>query len=200
MKKILATLISVVSLMASSAWADAVSIEYGKVDVMNGMAHQTGVGFIYRKDVNTLFSADVGVASLRTDDAMGRTSNAVTTRTEVGATARPLTLGMFTVYNRLVLGNQSGSWTNNLTRTSGNQDFNYWSNELGLVTKFNNFDAKVGYRWRDSTGGNYGFRTTTARVGAGYALTKTQRVGLSYDDIRGDYAAKQWGINYSVAF
>lgn len=193
MKKLFMILtLAVTGLISNVAHADAVAIEYGGVEVNSGQAKQTGIGMAYRKDINPMFSGDVAVASLRTDEAMGRPSDAVTTRTELGGTIRPLSFGIFNVYDRLAVGSQMGSWRGT------NSTFNYWSNELGVATRQGNIDARIGYRWRD--GSTVGFKTETTRLAVGYSLNKQDRIGLSYDDLRGDYTAKQWGVNYTRSF
>ena len=184
--------LAVIGLISNVAHADAVAIEYGSIEVNSGQAKQTAIGMAYRKDVNPMFSGDLAVASVRTDEAMGRPSDAVTTRTELGGTVRPLTLGRFTVYDRLAVGAQMGSWR------GANSTFNYWSNELGVVTRQGNFDARVGYRWRD--GNTVGFKTETTRLAVGYNLNKQDRIGLSYDDLRGDFTSKTWAVNYTRSF
>jgi hypothetical protein len=193
MKKIFMILtLAVTGLVSNVAHADAVVIEYGGVEINSGQAKQTGIGMAYRKDVSPMFSGDVAVASLRTDESMGRPSDAVTTRAELGGTIRPMSVGRFTVYDRLAVGVQMGSWR------GANSTFNYWSNELGVATRQGKFDARVGYRWRD--GDTVGFKTETTRLAVGYSLNKQDRIGLSYDDVRGDFTAKQWGVNYTRSF
>ena len=193
MKKLFMILtLAVTGLITNVAYADAVAIEYGSIEVNSGQAKQTGIGMVYRKDINQMFSGDVAVASQRTDESMGRPSGAVTTRTELGGTIRPLSFGIFNVYDRLAVGAQVGAWR------GANSTFNYWSNELGVATRQGNFDARVGYRWRD--GNTVGFKTETTRLGVGYSLNKQDRIGLSYDDLRGDFTSKTWAVNYTRSF
>lgn len=198
MKKLLAILALSLS---NFAWADAIQAEFGKVNIQDGMAHQSGVGIGYRKDFTRTFSLDGAIFSLRTDDAMGRPSDAASTRVEVGATVRaPLGRG-FVLYDRFALGDQFGSWTNMKTRWSGNTDFNYWSNEVGLARTFNKtVDVRVGYRWRDTTGSAMGFKTETTRLAVGYNMGDGYRLGVSYDDLKGDYQAKQWTVGVTRSF
>lgn len=184
--------LAVTGLISNVVHADALVIEYGGVEVNSGQAKQTAIAMAYRKDINPMFSGDIALASLRTDEAMGSSSDAVTTRTELGGTIRPMSVGMLTVYNRLAVGAQMGSWR------GANSTFNYWSNELGVATRRGNFDARVGYRWRD--GNTVGFETETTRLAVGYSLNKQDRIGVSYDNVRGDFTAKQWGVNYTRSF
>lgn len=197
MKKLLAILALSFS---GAAMADAVSIEMGKANIESGMAHQTGVGIGYRKDFHKMFSGDVSVSSLRTDDAMGRPSDAASTRAEVGGTLRFAQVAGFVLYDRVSLGHQFGSWTNMPARTSGNQAFNYWTNELGAMRRMGDFDARVGYRWRNAFGAPRGFDNETTRLAAGYTFNKVHRFGVSYDITDGDFKSKQWQVGYSRSF
>jgi hypothetical protein len=197
MKKLLAILFMALS---TQAFADAVGIEVGEVNIQNGMAHQTGVAIAYRKDVNRAVSLDLGVLGARTDDAMGRPSDAATSRVETGATFRLGRVGSLGFYDRIAIGNQFGSWTNMKTRASANQDFTYWSNELGVMTSFGKVDARLGYRWRDVISGDRGFKTETTRLNVGYNVDKQNRFGIGYDALRGDFKSNQVSLTYTRSF
>jgi hypothetical protein len=197
MKKLLAILFMALS---TQAFADAVGIEVGEVNVQNGMAHQTYAAFAYRKDINQMVSLDVATAGLRTDDAMGRPSDAASVRVETGATFRLGRIGSLGLYDRVALGNQFGSWTNMKTRSSANQDFTYWSNELGVMTSFGKVDARLGYRWRNTNGADRGFKTETTRLNVGYNVDKQNRFGIGYDALRGDFKANQVALTYTRSF
>jgi hypothetical protein len=190
MKKILAIL-AISMLTLGTAQADSVGVEAGNVNINKGQAHQEGIGLRYSKDIARGFSADIGVQSLK-----NTASNAATSRVELGATASmPLAKGLG-FYARVTVGEQFGSWA----RETG-KEFKYWSVEPGVAYRTGNFDVRAGYRWRDSFDAiTPGFKTDTYKLGAGYSLSKTDRVGINYEDVRGNYKAKQYTVNYTRSF
>jgi hypothetical protein len=189
MKKILAIL-AIAMLTLGTAHADSVGVEAGNVNINKGQAHQEGVGLRYSKDIAPGFSADIGVQSLK-----NTASNAATSRVELGATASmPLAKGLG-FYTRVTVGEQFGSWANQ------SKDFKYWSVEPGVAYRAGNVDVRAGYRWRDGFDViTPGFRTQTYKLGAGYSLSKADRVGINYEDLRGDYKTKQYTLNYTRSF
>jgi hypothetical protein len=99
-------------------------------------------------------------------------------------------------YTRVTVGEQFGAWA----RDAG-KDFKYWAVEPGVAYRTGNFDVRAGYRWRDSTDKlAYSFKTETYRLGAGYSLSKTDRIGINYEDVSGGYKAKQYTVNYTRSF
>jgi len=172
-----------------------VTIEAGGVDINSGYAKQSALGMAYKHDFTDMFAVDASLATLRTNTLAGQEGvDTTTVRSEIGGDVKYAVLPGIGIYNRLALGNQSGSWR------GVNSSFGYWAEEAGVTGQYKQFDAKLGYRWRNAFDDGYGFRTQTTRTGLGYSVTQADRIGVSYDFIEGDYKARQWGVNYTRSF
>ena len=189
MKKILAIL--ALAGIFGTAQADSLSVEVGTVDVNNGQTKQDGVGLRATHNLSNKLAVDLGLQSLK------NTANSqATTRVEIGGTfTQPVASG-FAGYVRAGLGNQFGSYAG-----STGQEFSYYSVEPGVAYTAGNFDARLGYRYRTSFETlTRGFQTNTVKGGVGYSLTKHDRIGLNVEDVKGDYTARQYTVNYTRSF
>jgi hypothetical protein len=189
MKKLLAIL--ALAGIFGTAQADSLSVEVGNVDVNNGQAKQDGVGLRATHNLSNKFAVDLGLQSLK-----NTVNSQSTTRVEIGGTFTQPVAGGFAGYVRAGLGNQFGSYAGNV-----GQEFSYYSVEPGVAYQVGNFDARLGYRYRTSFETlTRGFQTNTVKGGVGYALSKHDRLGFNIEDVKGDYTARQYTVNYTRSF
>ena len=185
MKKIaLATLLVI---MAATAGAVEVGGEYQNFGGKNGTASANNYQVFVKENLNNNFTVDAkatqGIA--KTNDGISNSSM------ETGLTGK-YNLGPVTPYTRIGL----GEWY----RTTGN--FTYYSVEPGVVVPVSTtgLSASVGYRFRDGVRDSNEFTTRTWRAKIGYDLTKTDKVYVGYDRMRGDVKANVSMVGYSHSF
>jgi hypothetical protein len=181
MKKILA----IVALAATGlAYADSVSLEGQHIDNV-GASAQTQYVLGVKKDLTSMFAADVSFANAQTDG-----TNALSTRLEAGLTGT-MPVGPVNVYTRAATGEK---YTNTTS-------FGYYSIEPGVAVPFGALTAKVGYRYRsayDSDVNND--QTHTMRYSLSYALSRADTIGVRYDRVKGDNDQKITAVTYTRSF
>jgi len=185
MKKILTVLFALA--ITGSAFAGSVSIEGASLNTIGGK-DQMNSNFTLSETVNKTFSVHTQLSSTQTD-----TTNAVSTRLEVGGTATAPLFGPVTGYTKVALGEKFS--------TSGH--FTYYSIEPGFtVPVTSNLTAKVGYRYRTAAeNANLNKDTTdTVRLGLTYAITKKDAVGFRFDRITGDSRQDGYNVFYTRSF
>lgn len=190
MKKILAIL--ALAGIFGTAQADSLSVEVGNVDINTGQTKQDGIGLRATHNLSNKFAVDLGLQTLK-----NTVNSQSTSRVEIGGTfTQPIT-NSFAGYVRAGLGNQFGAYAGN-----AGQEFSFYSVEPGVAYKVGNFDARLGYRYRTSFEnlGARGFQTNTVKGGIGYSLSKQDRVGFNVEDVKGDYTARQYTVNYTRSF
>ena len=181
MKKILA----IVALAATGlAYADSVSLEGQHINNV-GASAQTQYVLGVKKDLTSMFAADVSFANAQTDG-----TNALSTRLEAGLTGT-MPVGPVNVYTRAATGEK---YTNTTS-------FGYYSIEPGVAVPFGALTAKVGYRYRsayDSDVNND--QTHTMRYSLSYALSRVDTIGVRYDRVKGDNDQKITAVTYTRSF
>lgn len=181
MKKILA----IVALAATGlAYADSVSLEGQHINNV-GASAQTQYVLGVKKDLTSMFAADVSFANAQTDG-----TNALSTRLEAGLTST-MPVGPVNVYTRAATGEK---YTNTTS-------FGYYSIEPGVAVPFGALTAKVGYRYRsayDSDVNND--QTHTMRYSLSYALSRADTIGVRYDRVKGDNDQKITAVTYTRSF
>ena len=181
MKKILA----IVALAATGlAYADSVSLEGQHINNV-GASAQTQYVLGVKKDLTSMFAADVSFANAQTDG-----TNALSTRLEAGLTGT-MPVGPVNVYTRAATGEK---YTNSTS-------FGYYSIEPGVAVPFGALTAKVGYRYRsayDSDANND--QTHTMRYSLSYALSRADTIGVRYDRVKGDNDQKITAVTYTRSF
>ena len=181
MKKILA----IVALAATGlAYADSVSLEGQHINNV-GASAQTQYVLGVKKDLTSMFAADVSFANAQTDG-----TNALSTRLEAGLTGT-MPVGPVNVYTRAATGEK---YTNSTS-------FGYYSIEPGVAVPFGALTAKVGYRYRsayDSDANND--QTHTMRYSLSYALSRVDTIGVRYDRVKGDNDQKITAVTYTRSF
>ena len=181
MKKILA----IVALAATGlAYADSVSLEGQHINNV-GASAQTQYVLGVKKDLTSMFAADVSFANAQTDG-----TNALSTRLEAGLTGT-MPVGPVNVYTRAATGEK---YTNTTS-------FGYYSIEPGVAVPFGALTAKVGYRYRsayDSDVNND--QTHTMRYSLSYALSRADTIGVRYDRVKGDNDQKITAVTFTRSF
>jgi hypothetical protein len=184
MKKILAIIAIAIS---GTAFAGSVTVEGAKLNTIGGN-DQKNSNFTLSENINSTFSVHTQLSSTQTD-----TTNAVSTRLEVGGTAT-VPVGPFSAYAKVALGEKYS--------TAG--QFTYYSIEPGIKAPIGNtgLTAQLGYRYRTAAHNpNVNNDTTdTVRVGVSYALDKARSVGFRFDRITGDSRQDGYNVFYSHSF
>jgi predicted porin len=171
-----------------TAFADAgqtaVSVDYQFQTVDNNSApDQQQLSLGVKHWLTKEFAIDGGIAAAQNNDNnVASTSKAVwkdSNRYEIGASYQRAIVGPVDGYARLGLGYKA---------PSGTQMFAYNSEEIGVVAHLPaNFDAKVGYRWRQANDTNIAAGQTdtsrTVRYGLGYNFSKTDTVAFNLDKV-----------------
>lgn len=185
-KTILASLVAI--LAAGSAVAGtSVSLGYSDVEATSTGAQSHRLNLGVKTTVGNALSADFGVSTTRND-----TTGALSQRTEVGIGAPLVSFGRFGTDVRVATGAKM---------VSGSDTKYYYSIEPGVnVALTDRLSARVAYRFRDAYASDVADRSNTNRVGVSYALTKADKVGLSYDKVRGDGAEKAVTLGYTRSF
>jgi hypothetical protein len=186
MKKILTGLVALA--ISSVVFAGSVTVEGAKLDTKNGGKDQMNSNFTLSESINSTFSVHTQLSSTQTDS-----TNAVSTRLEVGGTATVPLFGPVSGYTKVALGQKYS--------TSG--QFTYYSVEPGVSVPLNSsLTAKVGYRFRTAAENpNVNNDTTqTVRVGLAYAINKEHAVGFRFDRITGDSRQDGYNIFYTRSF
>jgi opacity protein-like surface antigen len=183
MKKIIIT--SIMALAAASAFAGSATAEFQSAEGQNGTASNTAMVLTVRENVTPSIVADLGGTNQTTDN-----THALSTRLEVGGTYS-LPLSVFTASARVGLGEKY---------TAGNHA-QYWSIEPALAYQVNShWSVKASYRYRTAVDSAIADKTNTTRVGATYALTKKDSIGVRYDVVRGDSELNVVALNYTRSF
>jgi predicted porin len=171
MKKIL---IAALALASSLAFAGTATFEGSKVNGLEGAKDAMSTNFAISESINKNLSVHTQLTSQQTDS-----TNAISTRLEVGGTYSLPVYGPVTGYTKVALGQKYS--------TAG--QFTYYSIEPGLsVPLTSSLTAKVGYRYRTAAENpNVNKDTTdTVRIGVSYAINKQHAVGVRYDRMTGD--------------
>jgi len=182
MKKIV---IATLALMSSLAFAGTATIEGSKVNGLEGGKDAVQSNFNISEDVSKNFRVHAQLLSQQTD-----TTNAVSTRLEVGGTYSTPIYGRVSGYTRVAIGERFNS--------AGH--FTYYSIEPGLSMPLSpSLTARVGYRYRTSESINKD-TTDTVRVGLTYALNKQHAVGFRFDRQSGDTRSDSYNFFVTRSF
>ena len=185
MKKILAILATTVS---GFVYAASATLEYSDLTGVNGTANSSVYQMVISENINKNFVGGLSM-SQTVKESNGALSSS---RTEARVTGKT-TIGLFSPYTRLAVGQKFTSETN----------FSYYSIEPGVSAPLGNtgLTARLGYRYRaafDSAA--YADTTNTWRLGMSYAVTKQDTVGIRYDQVRGDTNQNAVAFNYTRNF
>ena len=186
MKKSLLALALVAAMGSAVAGAGqtAVAVDYQlqKVDNSSGPDQQQ-YSVNVKHSLTNEFALDAGIAAAQNYDNNGAagTTKAYkdSNRVEVGASYQRAIVGPVDGYARLGLGQKF---------VSGQQSFGYNSEEIGVIAHLPaNFDAKVGYRWRQANDTNVATgqydTSKTWRYAVGYNVNKSNTVAFNLDKI-----------------
>lgn len=198
MKKLLSIALLAVSFSAAAAQpltvtADPATFVHGQYTFRDSIAGQSddpnrnGVNLTVGRNVAPGIVLDGGVQFRTENGEAGRDS----TRLEAGATYQRNLTQNVAFYTRGALG----------YKLTDADDSTYYSVEPGLnfhVTQ--PLHVRVGYRYRDAFNNDIFDKTNTVRVGAEYALDKTQAVTLGIDRAYGDSEFLGVNVGYAVKF
>lgn len=183
MKKII--IASLMALSAVAAFAGSATVEYQAADGQYGAPGNTALGLSVKENVTKEIAVDIGGTNTQTAGA-----SALSTRLEGGVTyAMPL--GPVTVSTRVGAGEKYVNGANT----------EYWSVEPAVSYAFNDkWSTKLGYRYRTSVDGGTADQTRTFRLGAAYAVTKQDSLGVRLDQVRGDSNLNLVAVSYTRSF
>lgn len=164
----------------------SVTATYGVQDLVPSGTQNHVVNFTAKTAINSTFAVDAGIQTTTADVA-----NTVTNRYEAGLTAGTA-IGSFTPDVRLAVGQK---------QKSGVEAFSYYSIEPGVNAKLPaGFSARLAYRYRDAFNEANADQSRTWRASLGYNLTKSDKVTVGYDRLRGDGANNTTTIAYTRSF
>lgn len=148
-----------------------------------------------RQGVNLTVGRNIGYGITLDANSQFRNENGKdgndTTRLESGATYQYAIHKDISVYTRGAVG----------YKLTDNDDFTYYSVEPGVKAQLTtNLAVKAGYRYRTAFNDSIADKTNTVRVGAEYALDKTQSVTLGVDRAYGDSEFVGVNVGYAVKF
>jgi hypothetical protein len=186
MKKLLVTALAV---LATSVFAgDSVTLEGQHIDNIGSNAQSQYV-LTAKKDITSNFAGDVAFQNAQTQN-----TEALSTRLEFGLTGSYSAFGPIGVYTRAAVGEKYTNTTN----------FGYYSIEPGVVVAVPGvagLGVKAGYRFRTAIQDDVNHdETRTGRIGASYAFTKNDSVGVRYDRVSGDSTQKVYAASYTRSF
>ena len=185
--KIKMTLLATLLAFAGVASAQSsVTATYGVQDLVPNTAQNHVVNFVAKTALTKDVAVDAGIYTTTADVA-----NTVTNRFELGATGGYDFTSIIRGDVRLAAGTK---------QKSGAESFGYYSVEPGVNAKFGDFTARVAYRYRDAFNDANADQSRTMRYALGYNVTKTDKVTVGYDHLRGDGANNTTTIAYTRSF
>lgn len=153
----------------------------------SNVANRQGVNLTVGRHVGQGITLDAGVQVRNENGAAGRD----TTRLETGATYQYNLNSDIALYTRGALGYKLTDQT----------DSTYYSVEPGVRLQVTNpLAVRVGYRYRTAFSDTVFDKTNTVRVGAEYALNKTNVLTLGVDRAYGDSQFLGVNVGYAVNF
>jgi len=185
MKKILAILAMAIS---GSVYAASATVEYQDQTGVNGTADSSLYLLSVSENINKNF-----VGGITMNYAAKDSTGAISSSRIEGSVTGKTTIGIFSPYTRVGVGQKFTSTTN----------YSYYSVEPGVTAPLGNtgLTARLGYRYRTAFDSTANADTTnTWRVGMSYALSKQDAVGVRYDQIRGDTNQNNVAFNYTRSF
>jgi hypothetical protein len=185
MKKILAILAMAIS---GSVYAASATVEYQDQTGVKGTTDSSLYLLSVSESINKNFSAAI-TSNFGAKDSTGAVSNS---RIEGSVTGKT-TIGLFSPYVRLGVGEKFTTTTN----------YPYYSVEPGVTAPLGNtgLTARLGYRYRTAFDSSaFADTTNTWRLGMSYAVTKQDTVGIRYDQVRGDTNQNNLAFNYTRHF
>jgi opacity protein-like surface antigen len=184
MKKILASLL--MATVAFSASAGSASIEYHSWKNQDTNAYTDGIVVTVREKLSNSLTGDLVFSGFQ-----ARANNAIGSRLETGLTAPIAKLGPVNVTLRGAVG----------MRYTNTADSSYYSIQPTMSYRVTDkVTTSLGYRFRDSFDSAVADQTRSVRVGAAYALTKVDSVGVRFDRVRGDSNINLLAVTYSRQF
>ena len=185
MKKLI--LLTALILSSAAAQAGSITAEYTDVQGAKGGADQVQMMISVKENINKNISVDGKIQNSQTTG-----SNALSTRVELG-TAYTTPLFGVNPYVRVAVG----------SKYKNTGDFAYYSVEPGVSfpTGVDKLTGRLAWQFRTAFDSVATADTTHMwRAGASYAVTKTDSVGVRYDNMRGDANSTSWNLVYTRSF
>lgn len=183
MKKIIIT--SIMAIAAASAFAGSATAEYQAADGQYGAANNTALVLSVKENITSNIAVDVGGTNTQTAG-----TSALSTRVEGGVTYS-LPISVVTASARVGAGEKYTNGANT----------EYWSVEPAAAYTINDkWSTKLGYRYRTAVNGGVADQTRTWRLGAAYAVTKSDSIGVRLDQVRGDSNLNAVAVNFTHSF
>lgn len=184
MKKLLTSLLIVAA--SATAYAGSATFEYHTFKNQNTGAYIDGIVVSVRENLTTSLTGDLVFSGTQ-----ARASGAIGSRLETGLSGRVASLGPVNVTVRGAVGK----------RYSNTADSSYYSIQPTMSYRITNrVTTTLGYRYRNSFDSSVADQTRAVRLGASYAVTKSDIVGVRFDRVRGDSNVNLLAVNYTRRF
>lgn len=132
------------------------------------------------------------VGDISTTTTTADVSNALGVRAEVGVTSSIYSIDRFSFNVRTAVGEKL---------KSGTESTSFYVIEPGVGIKVTDtVSARVAYRYRDAFSSGVADQSNTMRYSVAYAVTKQDKIGLGFDQVRGNGAEKSVGVSYTRSF
>lgn len=184
MKKIILTTLFALTSMSAFA-SGSVTVEYHSWKNQKTNTYTDGIVLAVSERFTKNISGNVVFAGNK-----ARATEAIGSRLEVGATYTA-PLGPVNLSLRTAVGQ----------RYSNTANSSYYSVQPSVAYRWTDrVTTTVGFRYRDSFSSTVKDKTDTVQVGASYALTKNNIVGVRVDRVTGDSDLKMLAVNFTRRF
>lgn len=176
----------ILAIFSYSAMADLVVMETSRTDSNQGKGNGDGKAFLYFKDINKNFDANIEFIGTEADH-----THATSTKLEFGLRGKYLTDWGYVFLK--------GTWG---TKSSSTSDYDYYAIEPGVKVNIAQTPVSLGfsYKMRDTFNDKYHDNTDIARYSIFYNVTKNNTIGFRYDQYRGDSDQDMYSLNWGIHF
>lgn len=171
---------------ATAVSASTVTVEYNNIENIVNNQYSNGGVIILRENFTKNLAGDFTAAASKNN-----VTNSISGRGELGLTFSKNIFGINS-YLRSAVGERY---------ISGKEETSYYSFEPGVLVPINDkFQARLGYRFRDSFDSGVADQTRSIRAGVSYKVNNSYTVGLRLDRVRGDQEVNTWALNVTKRF
>jgi len=184
MKKIILTTLFALTSMSAFA-SGSVTVEYHSWKNQKTNTYTDGIVLAVSERITDRISGNVVFSGNK-----ARATDAIGSRIEAGGTYTT-PLGPINLSLRTAVGQ----------RYSNNANNSYYSVQPSVAYRWNDsITITAGYRYRDSFSSTVEDKTDTVQVGASYALSKNNTIGVRFDRVSGDSNLKLLAVNFTRRF